>query len=330
VVRNEEVPVIEMTFSAEDLVHTRFAISPLWEAVASLRSLRDPGGHALHLPWVETARPRVAGLDLAPVEALLASAGYTPDFLTPPTSTPLPDIAEELERLRATPPEEVWRELAWRFPSRRLPAVVRPLADNPEAELERLAALIAAYWDRAIAPVWPRIRALLEADVLHRARQMAAGGAWRLFRGLHRSVTFHGGVLRVVEAPNERVDLSGHGLLLVPSAFAWPGVFAVTDQPWQPTLIYPPRGVGTLWEESTPSSPEALAALMGRSRARILAELDRPVSTTELARRLGMGTSRVSQHLSVLRGAGLVTPQRHGRLVLYTRTARGQGLVSGA
>jgi hypothetical protein len=35
--------VIEMAFSTDDLVHTRFAISPLWEAVASLRLLRGAG-----------------------------------------------------------------------------------------------------------------------------------------------------------------------------------------------------------------------------------------------------------------------------------------------
>jgi hypothetical protein len=49
--------MIEMAFAAEDLAHTRFAISPLWEAVASVRTLHDPGAHALHLPWVEMARP---------------------------------------------------------------------------------------------------------------------------------------------------------------------------------------------------------------------------------------------------------------------------------
>ncbi len=322
--------MIEMAFSTDDLVHTRFAVSPLWEAVASLRSLRDPGSHALHLPWVEMARPRVAGLDLAPLEALLATSGYTPDFLTPPPGTPLPDIREELDRLRATPPEEVRHELSWRFPDGRLPAVLRPLLDSAEEELERIAGLIGAYWDRAVAPVWPSLHALLEGDVLYRARQIAAGGAWRLFRGLHPSVTFAGGVLRVAKPPDVHVDLGGRGLLLMPSAFAWPEVFAVIDPPWQPTLIYPPRGVGALWQAHSPDAPEALAALMGRSRARILSELDQPVSTTELARRLSMGSSLVSQHLGVLRAAGLVTPHRQGRVVLYARTARGQGLVSGA
>lgn len=31
--------MIKMAFAAEDLVHTRFAISPLWEAVASGRRI---------------------------------------------------------------------------------------------------------------------------------------------------------------------------------------------------------------------------------------------------------------------------------------------------
>jgi Helix-turn-helix domain/Family of unknown function (DUF5937) len=321
--------MIEMAFAAEDLVHTRFAISPLWEAVASVRTLRDPGAHALHLPWVETAGPRVADLDLAPLEALLSGRGsYTPDFLTPPPGTPLPDLEDELARLRATPAREVRRELALRFPSRRLPAVLRPLVEDTEAELERIAELIGRYWDGALAPVWPRVKGLLDADVRYRARQITEGGAWRLFRGLHRSVSFAGGSLRVAKPYDLQVDLGGRGLLLVPSAFSWPEVFAVIDQPWQPSLIYPPRGLGTLWEHSHgPDASEALAALMGRSRAVILAELDRPATTVELARRLGMGPSRVSQHLSVLRAAGLIAGHRQGRSVLYARTAPGQALV---
>jgi DNA-binding transcriptional ArsR family regulator len=322
--------MIEMAFAAEDLVHTRFAISPLWEAVASVRALRDPGAHALHLPWVEMAGPRTGDLDLRPLEALLAGGGgYTPDFLTPPPGTPLPDLWAELERLRATTPREVRRELARRFPSRRMPAVLRPLVADTEAELGRLADLIGCYWDRALAPVWPRVKGLLDADVRYRARQITDGGAWRLFRGLHRSVSFAGGSLRIAKPYDAQVDLEGRGLLLVPSAFSWPEVFTIIDQPWQPSLVYPPRGVGTLWEASHGAdASEALAALMGRSRATILTELDRPASTVELARRLGMGASRVSQHLAVLRAAGLVAGHRQGRSVLYARTAPGQALVA--
>ncbi|GAA4224850.1 hypothetical protein FHR32_006834 [Streptosporangium album] len=47
------------------------------------------------------------------------------------------------------------------------------LHDDPEEGLERLAEEIRNYWEAAIAPYWPRIRTLLEGDVLYRARLLA-------------------------------------------------------------------------------------------------------------------------------------------------------------
>src|SRR5207248_2206618 len=123
------------------------------------------------------------------------------------------------------------------------------------------------------------------------------------------------------------VDLDGRGLLLLPSAFAWPKVVLVTEKPWQPTVIYPARGVGMLWEPERPAPPDALAKLLGSSRASILAALDRPRSTTELARVLDISAGGVSQHLAVLRSAGLVSSRRAQRLVLYLRSEHGEELV---
>src|SRR5690606_4387762 len=121
--------------------------------------------------------------------------------------------------------------------------------------------------------------------------------------------------------------LDGRGLVLVPSVFVWPLVASKTDEPWQPTVRYPARGVGTLWERGTPAAPEALAAVLGRSRARLLAALAAPASTTELSRRMGMSPGGVSEHLSALRNAGLVTAARVGRSVLYVRTTLGDELM---
>ena len=42
-------------FGVGDLAHLRFAVSPLWETVASLRAVADPGRHAVHLPWIKQA-----------------------------------------------------------------------------------------------------------------------------------------------------------------------------------------------------------------------------------------------------------------------------------
>ena len=55
--------VIHYRFGRDDLLRTRFAISPLFELVASVRVLRDPGAHSVHVPWVREARARLEGLD---------------------------------------------------------------------------------------------------------------------------------------------------------------------------------------------------------------------------------------------------------------------------
>jgi uncharacterized protein DUF5937/helix-turn-helix protein len=320
--------VIELTFSTVDLTRTRFAFSALGESIASVAVLRAPARHALHLPWIEQVRRRVAGLDLAALSALIPAHGYMPDFLTPPPSTPLPAFAEEVEVFARTSPEQVRHDLALAFPDG-LPDVLRPLHDDPPAELARLAELLTVYWDLALAEHWPRLRALCEADVLYRAGQIAAAGAQRLFSDLHPEVSWRDDTLRIDKQHDERVELAGCGLLFVPSAFSWPNVYVIMDQPWQPTLIYPPRGVATLWAPGRCEGPEALAALVGPTRAAVLADLDAPRSTTELAGRLAISPASASAHLGVLRAAGLTTGTRHGRRVLYRRTTLGDQLTEG-
>ncbi|NEA23687.1 transcriptional regulator, partial [Actinomadura bangladeshensis] len=105
--------MIEFVFAPDDVARVRFAFSPLWELVRSLRVLADPSGHALHLPWARTVRPRLRGLGLEPLFAVVPPAGYIPDFLTPPPRTPLPDLGAELAVVRATPPAVVAAELRW-------------------------------------------------------------------------------------------------------------------------------------------------------------------------------------------------------------------------
>jgi DNA-binding transcriptional ArsR family regulator len=94
-------------------------------------------------------------------------------------------------------------------------------------------------------------------------------------------------------------------------------------EPYQPMLAYPARGIGTLWETGPPPAPRALAALVGQTRAAMLAALAEPSSTTALAGRLSITPGAVSQHLSVLLDAGMVTRSRLGRSVFYRRTRSG-------
>jgi DNA-binding transcriptional ArsR family regulator len=207
------------------------------------------------------------------------------------------------------------------------PAVRDRIVADPAAAAARLADTLHAYWQLVLAPHWPRMRALLDADVLWRARRLADGGAQLLFADLHETLAWHGDRLTAEGRCDYSGDLSGTGLLLAPSAMAWPVVRTMLE-PYQPTVIYPARAVGTLWETGRPSTGDALSGLLGRSRAALLLALSEPASTTAMARRLQLTPGGVSQHLSVLLANGLVTRARVGGSVLYHRTSRGDSLVS--
>ncbi|MFE0464160.1 DUF5937 family protein [Kitasatospora sp. NPDC058965] len=323
--------VLDLAFSVRDLARTRFALSPLWELVASVRVLKHPAEHPLHHPWSAQARRRLAasGLDWHLLADLVPQPPHSiPVFIAPPPTTSVADLGLELTVLRATPPEQVRSGLG----GARAPRSERidRLRSDPRRGLAELVELMSAYWEITLAPYWPRMRSLLEGDVLHRARLFAEHGADQLLGDLGSAVTWDDDTLSVGHhyARGSR-HLGGRGLLLVPSVFVWPRVFSVITPNWQPTLRYPPRGVATLWERQS-ALPQALAAVIGRSRARLLAELDTPASTTELARRTGITAGGVSQHLTALRSAGLVDAHRSGRYVLYGRTEAAEVLLTAA
>ena len=316
-------------FHTEALTRVRFAISPMFETIRSIRSLEDPAGSALHLPWAERARVASAELDLAPMIALQSSETYNPDFVNPPPGSPLVEFEDELAVMVATPAAQIRAEVQGAYPSSALPAVLEPFIETPRRAIRELAELMRDYWKLCLADDWPRIRSLLEHDVLYRARQIADGGTRKLFADLDPAVSWQDGVLRIECGECESdLDLDGRGLLLVPSAFVWPKVTIVTAEPWQPALAYPARGLGMLWSPDGAAPPDALERLLGRTRATLLMALDSPRSTTELAGALGVTPGGVSQHLSVLRDAGLICGRRVARSVLYMRSAEGDGLLA--
>jgi DNA-binding transcriptional ArsR family regulator len=324
--------MITARFDTEALTRVRFAISPMLELIRSVTSLQDPAGRALHLPWAEQARRCTADLDLGVLLALQTSDTYNPDFVNPPPTSPLVEFEDELAVMVATPPEQIRAEVRGAYVDVPLPPVLEPFLSDPRGAIEALADLMRVYWDRCLEGHWPRIRALLEHDVLYRARRIADGGTDRLFADLDPSVHWDDGVLTLecCTCSETRLDLDERGLLLLPSAFVWPKVSFVTAPPWQPTLIYPARGIGMLWSPERHAPADALARLLGRTRAQLLTALEEPRSTIELAGMLGLTSGAVSQHLGVLRDAGLADGRRVQRAVLYLRSAEGDALVAAA
>src|SRR5256885_7303451 len=176
----------------------------------------------------------------------------------------------------ATPDEQIVAEVRYAYRGEQLPAVLEPFVAQPREALEDLAILMRDYWERCHAEHWRRMRSLLEHDVLYRSRQIADGGTARLFCDLDESVTWRDGVLNVGGSCEGVLDLDERGLLLMPSVFVWPKVTALTVEPWQPTLVYPARGIGMLWSREESSAPDALERLVGRTRAALLSALDSP------------------------------------------------------
>ncbi|MEU5870946.1 helix-turn-helix domain-containing protein [Glycomyces sp. NPDC047369] len=311
-----------------DLANLRFALSPLWEVTASIRVLKAPAEHRLHRRWAAAAAARLRGLDLRLLFDLVpVPTDGLPAFLAPPPAMSTPDLATELAAMRRLEPERFASGLAM------VPATpaVAAFGKDLEAGAERLAAQVERYWEAALAPWWPRIRTLCERDLLHRSRLLAEGGARRLFADLAPPVSWGAdGVLRIESPFAVSQDLDGRGLLLVPTVFGGERIFSLAAAPWQPTMRYPPRGLGLLWEAAAPRGPDALAGVLGPTRAALLAALAEPASTTDLADRCGLSAGGVSQQLGLLHAAGLVTRHRVGRRVLYARTLAAESLLNAA
>ena len=310
----------------EDLAAASFACSPLHEAVLSLRMWTHPGVYVHQTRWFERIRPQFERLDTAFLRALVAGNRYVADFLTPRPATPFPDFHAELAVVRALPPERLHEELAATFlpHDREIPATFAAGLDDPAALLTRIADRLGEYWDRCLAAQWwPRARSVLQADMVHRSRTLAERGAAALFADLDGRISWSDGDLTIRrdwDGGDADITVDGRGLVFVPTLFAR-GAITSIDKHYPPMISYPARGQGTMDEVALPPPTQhALELLIGAPKARLLALLAEPTSTTELARRLKVTPGAVSQHLAVLAATRLVTRARHGRIVLYARS----------
>ena len=329
--------MITIPLSTEDLTKVRLAPSPLWETVTSFGVLLHHGRDSVHASWATRTRRTLPGTDLSPLVAAMCVAGRCPDFLTPPPDPTASGFAEELERLRATPPEVVFEEVEVLVREERelfgLPRENERLLEvflkDPEGSLRRLVDALARYHDLAIAPYWPRMREHLEGDAIKRGQALAMGGVEALLSGLNPAVDYTGGMLKLDKNHEAVVEPAGRGITLVPCIFAWPRVDVLVQPGYRPTLAYGPRGVAKLWT-STPPAPNgtALEAALSTGRAAVLKGLlPAPRTTTGLARQLDLAPGAVSAHLSRLKVAGLVEPHRSGRRVYYRLSCAGESLL---
>lgn len=326
-----EQQLARVAFTATDVAGIRFAISPLWQIGTAFRMLQVGPPDPAHRRWVRETWPRVAatGLDRGWLAALV-TAGFVADLLTPTPGGPSPTLEDEITAILSTPEPLVRRDVARLRDGRGRPTPrLSALESRPRAALASVAEEVDAFWRIALAPYWDRIRAVLDADVHRRAQLVAEHGVGRLLKDLHPLVDWDGEALQVRRRVSQPEDRTA-GLLLIPCVFKGSGLATrqTPRSPWQ--LAYRAHAAGTLWQAGATRGVAELAAVLGRSRARLLLELDSPVAVSDLARRTGLSMAAVSENLTALRNAGFASTHRSGRYVLYARTAVGDAVVRAA
>jgi DNA-binding transcriptional ArsR family regulator len=315
----------------DDLLIVRFAWSPVWETQAAVQTFVDQRARACHEPWHRLVRDRVARLDLTPLLAVQPIGGFVPDFITPPPRSAGPRLRDQLAEIRATPPAQVARELERcreTVTDQRYRRLLTSFLADPAGARDLLATRLHETWIELVAPFWGRIRTLLDRDIEERSRTLARHGLRRVLDELHPRIRWTKRGLSCADRRGRTIEVDERGLVLMPSTYLWPYVAAVVDEPWLPTIAYPARGTAELWSAPT-APPDALARLLGRTRALVLASLDRPLSTTALAVLIELSPAGTSRHLLALRDAGLVSTTRHGHEVRYSRTELGSALLHG-
>lgn len=292
-----------------DLVNVRFAQSPapMLEAALAFSQLG--------------VRPRPVPRAARPLFTLIRN-GRGPMFLDPLVNDP--DWAVEL--VETSPRAVIRSELArlWRTNP---PLWLRNLADGDAEERQVVGSAVRAWYSHSVAPRREWIDSLFQHDVRLRGHVLAQEGVPGLLNSIHPDLVYRDGVLELPHPLNLTYDLEGQGFELRPTT-QWTGrpLWSWSSEDTSTyVLSYPVLG------ESQPGvrqpTDAALARLLGETRATVLTTLRTPLSTSDLAVRVGVSLSSASQHATVLREAGLIRTVRDGQKVTHSLTLKGMTLL---
>jgi DNA-binding transcriptional ArsR family regulator len=322
--------MLRIHFTGADLARTRLAAAPdpMWELTLSIHQLRNHGFDLALSEWRrqvgQQVQPgRAARMDIDLLLDLNPPVGYFPDFLTPQAAQRGFDVG--LEAVLATPGRQIRHDL--QMLARHGWAASGVERVQQADGMRTLARSLTRYRQIAIDPIWERIRAAVEADLAHRRNVLATGGVESLLGGLMPTMRWADGVVEIAAYRGDRdLHLAGRGIVLIPGYFKAVGKpLTLADPELPPVLVYP---IGRVVKP--PSRPGALADLIGRTRAAVLEAAAEGCTTGEVARRLGISPASASQHLTVLREAGMVVSVRDANRVRHVATPLGHALLDSA
>lgn len=320
--------MLRIATTAQDLGRIRIVESygPLAETMLALGALRGQPGPA-HRSWRATAAAQLNPLDRTVIGYLRPLASIGVDFLTLAGRTGSIHQGQEA-LLDATVDDFQLEARAYRRDETALPTWLRRGTESRP----RLVGYVGSLYHQLVRPIWLGIRDTTAAEASRLAARLATVGIEDFLRGQDR-LDWDGTHLELPDAgqwsaaPLEGA-LAGRGIDIVPSHFAQrPEPYFPID-PTRPALLFLPIAGATLGAP-TPRLRD-IGRLLGRTRTSVLLALtQQDHSTTSLAAHLDLPLSGASQHVSVLRDAGLVTTARDAGRTAHSATPLGRRLING-
>lgn len=358
--------MIRISLTTAQLATARFTVSPLLQLVSGLVLVRS--GRAVP-SWLRAGWCALSPAARETLEHVVDPVvHYIPDFVTPVPPGPSPGIDAELQAVRDTSLQRLRMQLpcylrlgpvppgyaaargyslaqAEAIRTEPTPAERRAWAGDPAAMTGPVADALAEAWATIMAPRWPRLRAVLETDVLHRTSRAAAAGMTRAVLEVVEAGDWDGTGAEL--ASRARADVGDHdgALVLAPLALArdaGDGTVVIGPGRGEVMVGYPARGRGALGQPAARARPAtatgddsdlvvgpeaALSTLLPGTRGDVLHTVANPTAGHVVAARLGVSPATVSYHLDRLRRAGLVQSHRRGKEVLYVQTETARRLA---
>jgi DNA-binding transcriptional ArsR family regulator len=332
--RDMENGMLRIHFNADDFSRIRFATAPapVLETTLMLRELRSMHRQApARNDWCNRVRERFPQASLLLLNLVPAGthALYL-DVLTADHEKAFHRVSQVPQRLHENNPGLIEQTIHWSQslspPSVSAAWLSRYARSDPGA-LGALDGGLRAFYRACLRPQWSRTVDFFYADVERQTSVMRDQGTRAMLAGLHPDLHFNGLTLESAHPPwSHNVDLGGNGLILMPSA-SWSGHPCCTWDPQDPSqfiLIYPGTRPLSKHPGYYPQDPAtALAALLGSTRAAVLAVLRSPLTTSGIASQVGISVSTASDHAAALRNAGLISSQRTGQAVQHSLTRLG-------
>ena len=317
----------EIRLPSSDAIPVRVRISPLASVVANVLEIVAERPYGSPVNWRRLMASQLRDIDLSPFAVLRTPTGCFADFVLPAPMTPRASFHDEIRDFRSMAPSRVHEDIQGEFGDD-VPVGYRVYLDRPQAALDRLARALTAVWEATYAPLWPVMEAILEREQLTLGASLAADGPPALLARVHPRIEFRDGVLRWMHRTQVRSELGARLLVLVPLVAGPDAVISNPGHRDGALLAYAAPGAAALWEAADGAGvgAEALAELLGATRARIMLAVQTPATTGDVALQLDISSQLVSHHLVALRRKGLVDGIRFGRRVYYRLSGRGRQL----